>query len=198
MRPRCSPEESAIIESETLREEVRARLRETSDLPSIARELCMSLKVLTLMVRDFDGEEWERVLASTEEERGWHRRVLRRVVERSLTVVEKGVPMRGDDGHAVRDKNGEFVMTDAPNGASRTIIFALARLSKLGGLDAPTKNITLDIKANALTNPEAIDRILSNPRARRAMLEFELAISDLPPPPRVIEGRVLDPEGGDG
>ena len=79
---------------------------------------------------------------------------------------------------------------------------AIKQLAAMHGFNAPVKVESTDLRLYAAVRPDQMDRVLSDPAARRAMLEFEEAVAGLnlaadearePVPPAVLA--LIDVDG---
>jgi hypothetical protein len=74
---------------------------------------------------------------------------------------------------------------------------AIKVLCSMQGHNAPTQTVNTDIRVHASVQPKDMGRVMADPRARRAMLEFEQAVSDLGDAARPIDVTPGDDAGGD-
>jgi hypothetical protein len=64
---------------------------------------------------------------------------------------------------------------------------AIKLLNAMGGHNAPVQSVNTDLRVYAAVQPADMDRVLSDPRAREAMLAFERIVTEYADPPAAID-----------
>jgi transposase-like protein len=179
------------------RERVADLYRYETNMARIARRLDLDYNRVRDIVRELDREEFERLRNAPDEEKGWQVRILRTIVQKTMQGVEQGRVLRDEAGRPLTDEAGRPVVVPRNTREYRTAILALADMRRIEGLDAPTRSINLDIKANAQVDGDFLARVISTEKGRAALLALEEAANEAgdvpaPAPPDVTAGRGAD------
>jgi hypothetical protein len=189
------PVRSSGLGEAEMRERIAHKLQFHTNIAHIARTLDLEYHQVLDVVRTLDAAEWNRIIESTDEERGWHVRMLKRIVEHQMDSIEQGRPLYEKNFELVRDDAGAPVMIASKTKESRTVLAALERHSKLIGLDAPTKSLNVNVNARTVISPEQQQALITDPEYRRHVLAMEQRERELL---SQGEGHVAGPVRGGG